>query len=61
MRQKAVVWCFCGGDADVTPTASEWDFKATCRVCQKSHQISWATKDPPPTFTAPEGQQQELF
>lgn len=50
MTQPATRPCECGSTATVTPTSSAWEFDVYCSHCGYKGLISFAHRDPPPTF-----------
>lgn len=49
--QEPTFPCDCGKDAPVTPVTA-YEFTVTC-VCGWQYRLSWAHRDPPPTFVEP--------
>ena len=60
MTQRDRLRCACGGWQIVTPTDSPYEFDIKCDTCPEEAWVSWAHRNPPPTFRKT-AQQQELF
>jgi hypothetical protein len=60
--QGALIRCECGGDQQVTPTLSPFEFAYRCARCERAGTISWNHAGPVPVFVpAAGGRQGELF